>query len=286
MNRISGRIFVGSLLALLLLAPLPTLAEVKLIREDKQSALELWDTLLGRLWIPKPGFFVIKHLEWEQAIQRVYDHPTVHVKNGDVVIDCGAHIGGFAHIALLAGASLVIAVEPEKLNVVAFRRNFAEALKNGKVVLVEKGVWDSSGRLPLRLSSVGDSHSVAIGQNSGKDQTIELTTIDSLVGDLKLPRIDFIKIDIEGSRKNALLGANQTLKRARPRLAVSSYHKKGDPADITFRRCGPSNPLPRRVERPFAWSGRLGGPLKFCSSTKKLSSRVRSQARLRRSRIE
>jgi len=39
-----------------------------------------------------------------------------------------------------------------------------KALKNGKVILVEKGVWDSSGRLPLHLSSVGDSHSVAIGK--------------------------------------------------------------------------------------------------------------------------
>jgi|WetSurSiteA1Bulk_404760.scaffolds.fasta_scaffold10711_3 FkbM family methyltransferase len=232
MNRISRRIFIGSLITLLLLLPLSILAEVKLIREDRQSALELWDTLLGRLWIPKPGSFVIKHLEWEQAIQKVYDHPTVHITNGDVVIDCGAHIGGFTRIALLAGASLVIAIEPEKSNVAAFRRNFAEALKNGKVVLVEKGVWDSSGRLPLHLSSVGDSHSVAIAQDSGKDQTIELTTIDTLVGDLKLPRVDFIKIDIEGAEKNALLGAKQTLKRSRPRLAVSSYHKKGDPAEI------------------------------------------------------
>jgi len=31
---------------------------------------------------------------------------------------------------------------------------------------------------------------------------------------------------------NALLGAKQVLKRWRPRLAVSSYHKKGDPAAI------------------------------------------------------
>jgi FkbM family methyltransferase len=232
MDKIPGRIWVCSLLAWLLLSPLSTLAEVQLIREDKQSNLELWNTLLGRLWIPKPGSFVIKHLEWEQAIQKIYDHPTVHVTHGDVVIDCGAHIGGFTRIALLAGASLVIAVEPEKSNVAAFRRNFADAMKSGKVILVEKGVWDSSGRLPLHLSSVGDSHSVAIAQNSGKDQTIELTTIDNLVGGLKLPRIDFIKIDIEGAEKNALLGAHQTLKRARPRLAVSSYHKKGDPAEI------------------------------------------------------
>jgi FkbM family methyltransferase len=220
------------LLAFLLLIPASMLGEAKLIREDKQGALELWDTLLGRLWIPKPGLYVIKHLEWEQAIEKVYDHPSVHVNNGDIVIDCGAHIGGFTRMALLAGASLVVAVEPEQKNVVAFRRNFAEALKNGKVILIEKGVWDSKGFLPLHLSTTGDSHSVSIPQNSGKDQTIELTTIDDLVSTLKLPRVDFIKLDIEGAERNALLGAKQLLKRGRPKLAVSSYHKKGDPLDI------------------------------------------------------
>jgi FkbM family methyltransferase len=232
MNGNSERILAFSLLALLLVMPVPTPAEVKMVREEKPSGLELWDTLLGRLWIPKPGSFVIKHLEWEQAIQKVYDHPAVHITNGDVVIDCGAHIGGFTRVALLAGASLVVAVEPEKSNVVAFRRNFAEALKNRKVVLVEKGVWDSDCRMPLHLSSVGDSHSVALRQNTGKNQFIDLTTIDNLIGSLNLRRVDFIKIDIEGAEKNALLGAKQTLRRTRPRLAVSSYHKKGDPAEI------------------------------------------------------
>jgi FkbM family methyltransferase len=220
------------LLALLLLTPALTLAEAKLIREDKQAALELWDTLLGRLWIPKPGVFVIKHLEWEQMVQKVYDHPSVHVNNGDIVIDCGAHIGGFTRMALLAGAKLVVAVEPEKANIMAFRRNFAEALKNGKVILVEKGVWNTKGVLPLHLSTTGDSHSVSIPQNSGKDETIELTTIDDLVAALRLPRVDFIKIDIEGGERNALLGAKQLLQRGRPKLAVSAYHKKGDPLDI------------------------------------------------------
>lgn len=219
-------------LAFLLLMPALVPAEVKLMREDKQAALELWDTLLGRLWIPAPGRFVIKHLEWEQAVQKVYDHPSVQVNNGDIVIDCGAHIGGFTRMALVSGAKLVVAIEPERSNIAAFRRNFAEALKNGKVILVEKGVWNSKGFLPLHLSTTGDSHSVSIPQNSGKDQTIELTTIDDLIRSLRLPGVDFIKIDIEGAERNALLGAKQLLKQKRPKLAVSSYHKKGDPVDI------------------------------------------------------
>jgi FkbM family methyltransferase len=231
MYRISGRICV-LLLILLLLSSALVIAEAKLISEDRQSSLELWETALGRLWIPKPGSAVIKHLEWEQSVEKVYDHRSVHVMTGDIVLDCGAHIGGFTRTALLSGARLVVAIEPEKSNLVAFKRNFSEALKNGKVILVEKGVWDKAATLPLHLSTVGDSHSVAIAQNTGKDQIIELATIDHIVESLKLPRVDFIKFDIEGAELNALVGARQVLKQWRPRLAVSSYHKKGDPSAI------------------------------------------------------
>jgi FkbM family methyltransferase len=232
MNRISGRRFLCFLVTSMLLCSSWAPAEVKLIREDKNTALELWDTLLGHLWIPKPGAFVIKHLEWEQAVEKVYDHPNTHVENGDIVMDCGAHIGGFTRTALLAGARLVIAIEPEKSNVAAFKRNFVDAMKTGRVILIEKGVWDTNGTLALHISTVGDSHSLAIKQNSGKDQIIELTTIDNLIGKMKLPGVNFIKIDIEGGERNALLGAKQTLKRWRPRLAVSSYHKAEDPSGI------------------------------------------------------
>jgi FkbM family methyltransferase len=232
MGRIPGRVFVLALLTVLLASSIASVAEVKLIREDKQAGLELWDTLLGRLWIPKPGRAVIKHLEYEQMVEKVYDHPSVHVTNGDVVVDCGAHIGGFTRVALLAGAKLVVAVEPEKANIVAFRRNFSEALKSGRVILVEKGVWDSISSLPLHLSTVGDSHSVSFQQNTGKDEMIPLTTIDDIVRNLKLPRVDFIKFDIEGAERNALLGAKQTCKQWRPRMAVSAYHKTTDPIDI------------------------------------------------------
>lgn len=231
MNRATGWICVLVFISLLLSSAL-AIAQPKLIREDRQASLELWDTALGRLWIPKPGSAVIKHLELEQVVEKVYDHPSVHVNSGDIVFDCGAHIGGFTRVALLAGARLVVAIEPEKANIVAFRRNFSDALKNGRVVLVEKGVWHKIETLPLHLSSVGDSHSVSITQNTGKDETIELTTIDHLVESLKLPRVDFIKFDIEGAELNALHGAKQVLKRWRPRLAVSSYHKKGDPSAI------------------------------------------------------
>jgi FkbM family methyltransferase len=210
----------------------PSEMPVERIQVDTQARLELWQTMLGQLWIPSPGELVIKHLQWEQVVERVYHHPLVHVRPGDVVIDCGAHIGAFTRVALRAGARVVVAIEPEEANLVAFRRNFEQEMKTGQVRLVAKGVWDTTGKIPLHLSSVGDSHSAVIPQNTGKEETIEVITLDALVASLKLARVDFVKMDIEGAEQKALHGAHQLLVRWQPRLAISSYHLKGDPAAI------------------------------------------------------
>ena len=215
-----------------LLSEQPKPAPAALIEEDAGAGLELWQTALGRLWIPKPGKFVIEHLEWEQTVQRVYHHPAVHVRPGDIVIDCGAHIGGFTRMALREGARTVVAIEPEKANLLAFQRNLAEELKTGTVRLVKKGIWDRSGRLPLHISDSGDAHSVVTPRGNYGDELIEVATLDSLVQSLRLSRVDFIKMDIEGAEQHALRGARQTLQRWHPRLAISSYHLKGDPAAI------------------------------------------------------
>jgi len=203
-----------------------------LLKEDPAARLELWQTALGPLWIPRPGKDVIRHLEWEQTVQDVYHHRDVHVQTGDVVIDCGAHIGGFTRVAIRAGARMVVAIEPQSANLLAFERNLAPELKAGKVKLVRKGVWDTTGRLSLHLSEVGDSHSLVLPQNDKGEETVEVTTLDLLAGSLKLSQVDFIKMDIEGSEQRALRGARQLLKRWYPRLAISSYHLNGDPAAI------------------------------------------------------
>lgn len=47
----------------------PAQVPVRKLKEDSKAGLELWETMLGSLWIPGPGFDVIKHLQWEQAIR-------------------------------------------------------------------------------------------------------------------------------------------------------------------------------------------------------------------------
>jgi len=54
------------------------------------------------------------------------------------------------------------------------------------------------------------------------------TTIDEAVAKSNAPRVDFIKMDIEGSELSALRGAESTIRRWRPKLAISLYHRPED----------------------------------------------------------
>jgi hypothetical protein len=65
-------------------------------------------------------------------------------------------------------------------------------------------------------------------------QTGETTTlsIDDFVDRYKVEKVDFIKMDIEGSEPGALKGAEKTIRKFRPVLAVAIYHSMDDLGDI------------------------------------------------------
>jgi FkbM family methyltransferase len=74
------------------------------------------------------------------------------------------------------------------------------------------------------------SHSSATAINFGArlEAGLPTRTIDGLVNANEIKRIDFIKLDVEGSELAALQGAQNSLKRWRPKLAISLYHRPED----------------------------------------------------------
>ena len=55
-----------------------------------------------------------------------------------------------------------------------------------------------------------------------------LTTIDKLVAELKLERVDYIKMDIEGAEVRALDGGKETIAKFHPRLSMAAEHNTED----------------------------------------------------------
>ena len=147
------------------------------------------------------------------------------VRPGDVVIDAGAHVGLFTRAALAAGASKVIAFEVTPKALLCMRRNFAKEIADGRVVVVDKGVWHEEATLPLVIVE-GCSVCNSVTHQMPTTINVPLTTIDHAMAELHIEHVDFIKLDIENAEANALRGASGTLRASHPRLAVALENSK------------------------------------------------------------
>jgi FkbM family methyltransferase len=204
------------------------LAASRLLEKDP-AGYHLWDTPHGRWWIPEGDDFMLPFNLAEQQ-REIYGTGDRAVKQGDVVLDCGANVGVFTRVALNRGARTVVAIEPAPENLESLRRNFREEIAAARVIVYPKGVWDKDDVLTLRRdpnNTAADSFVILKDKNTASIQ-VPLTTIDKLVAELKLERVDYIKMDIEGAETNALIGARETLVRFHPRLSLASYHLPTD----------------------------------------------------------
>jgi FkbM family methyltransferase len=204
--------------------------ERKLVKSDT-AGYRLWKTGTTAFWVPAGSDDVLPILVAQQEAE-VYGEGALGIRRGDVVLDCGAHVGVYTRKALAAGAALVVAIEPAPANIECLRRNLDSEIKAGRVIVCPKGVWDSEDVLPLYedpVNSAADSF-VIRGSESQAAHRIALTTIDNLVElELKLKRVDVVKLDIKGATERALNGAKKTLQRDRPRLAISTEESADDP---------------------------------------------------------
>ncbi len=204
----------------------------KLIEKDPKG-YHLWETPNGRYWIPAGDDYVLPFNLAEQE-RKIYGTGDRAVRVGDIVLDCGANVGVYTRVALDAGAKQVVAIEPAPDNLECLRRNFPDEIKAGRVIVYPKGVWDKDDVLTLHVdpnNTAADSF-IIVREGSYAVQKVPLTTIDKLVDELKLERVDFVKMDIEAAEPNALAGGRQTLAKFHPRMAISAYHKPDHPAVI------------------------------------------------------
>jgi FkbM family methyltransferase len=225
----------------------PTVAGQTKLIDTKTVDGHLWerfDTSLGRFWLEAPGKETLAWLIWEMTVQKDYDDGDVGVRAGDTVIDCGAHVGVFTKYALRRGAGRVVAVEPDPTNLACLEANLSEEIAAGKVSVVEAGVWKERTHLALsHLDEDSAQDTFFPGLPGAKEiEGVLVLPLDEIVDELKLDRVDFIKMDIEGSEREALQGARKTLGRFRPRMAICTYHI-GDDIVVIPRIVKDLNPL-------------------------------------------
>ena len=202
-----------------------------LLKEDSRGYHE-WATPQGNYWVAKMTDDALWILLGQQQ-RDIYDEGEAAVKPGDVVLDCGAHVGVFTRTALKRGAWIVVAIEPAPENLECLRRNFSNEIRMGRVIVYPKGVWAKDDFLPMHMNRNSAGDSFVLNLDPGQQSImLPLTTIDQIVSELGLPRVDFIKMDIKGAEVQALQGAKHTLAFHYPRMSIASEHLENDPETI------------------------------------------------------
>ncbi|HJH26340.1 MAG TPA: hypothetical protein C5S37_06075 [Methanophagales archaeon] len=133
-------------------------------------------------------------------------------KEGDIVVDCGAHVGKYTLPAskMVGGDGKVIAVEPHPENYEALLRNInINGFRN--ILAFNVVAFDYGGQILLNESGHDAGYSVK-GTISGDSILVKARTLDSiLLGDLGLSKVDYMKIDVEGAEVEVLKGARKII---------------------------------------------------------------------------
>ncbi|SDB62004.1 methyltransferase, FkbM family [Flavobacteriaceae bacterium MAR_2010_188] len=140
------------------------------------------------------------------------------VENGEILLDIGTAEGLFP-LAIINTCEKIFLVEPSQ--------SFCEALATTfkpfeeKVVIHNTAVGDEDG--VINFSE--DALMGRIGEHQGSiNHMINLRKIDSIIPENQ--KITYIKADIEGYEYEMLKGAKQTIKKNKPKIAITAYHKE------------------------------------------------------------
>lgn len=192
-----------------------------LFAQTHGGATELEVTYLGAsLVVPAADVTVVPSLmagDYERAefaaLERV-------VRPGMTVVDVGANIGLHAVFfgSRIGASGRVFAFEPEPFNFRFLQTNVARnGLANVECLMQGAGAHAGTLRLYLVEGTVGAHTAAAVEGATAIDVTV--VRLDDALRD-RAPRVDLIKIDVEGYEAQVLDGCAATLQRDRPALLI------------------------------------------------------------------
>lgn len=177
--------------------------------------------------ISKDNIFKFDDLILFSRERQYLDEIFVDYKENEILID-----GGASNLETTLEFIDTVDGIYEKIYVIEpFKPDYEECNKLIKkynlqnIETINCGLWSKEQKLYFNPIGYGSSY---IG-NEG-NEVINCKSIDSI---LKGRRASIIKMDIEGSEKEAIIGATETIKKYHPTLMICVYHKPNDALELT-----------------------------------------------------
>lgn len=158
---------------------------------------------------------------YELATHRLFERV---VRPGQVCLDVGANIGEMTlHLGRLVGAGgHVHAFEPMPSNYNRLCRHIAMNHLASRVTAHPLALADFNGVSPLAQASIENhGNNTLLARSAGREPTlVQVRELDAIAAELRLSRLDLIKVDIQGSEPAFLRGAAALLRSMRPLILM------------------------------------------------------------------
>ena len=171
------------------------------------------------------------------------------LKPDSVLIDVGANIGYFS---LLAAPQLpqgrVISVEPVSFLFNALLENISiNKFNNIEAINVAAGDKEENRLIYLSgADNIGMSSFQQPENYSGKTEIVKVVTLDSIAIDLKLQKVDIVKIDVEGNELAVLKGMKEIVNKFQPYILIEL-----NPHTLSYFNLTPKNVLSHAAELSY-----------------------------------
>lgn len=145
-------------------------------------------------------------------------------KNEEIFVDAGCWDGATSKefVSWCEGKyERIYAFEPDASCWLSCENTF-QAEKIDHVQFIKKGTWKETTTFYFEGIGRGSSKVYA---SAVSPYRVSATSIDDVLDGEK---VTFIKLDVEGSELETLIGAEKSIRKYKPRLAVSVYHKPED----------------------------------------------------------
>lgn len=186
--------------------------QVKKLLSDEKSK-SVYENIINFKLTGDINFLLSCETPREEAYKNILDlgddeiYMDLGAFNGDTVLEFLGNVSSYREI---------YAAEPDT-------KNFTKLLNNtqhlGNTQCMNVCISDFCGEVTF------SKHGGRNGKTDKNGNIIKCVTVDSILGNND---VSYIKFDVEGLEKEAIDGAKETIKRCKPKMLVSCYHRSED----------------------------------------------------------
>jgi FkbM family methyltransferase len=161
---------------------------------------------------------------WEIWKAKVYDDPRFPIQPDDVIVDIGAHIGGFAvRAAKQAHRGKVFAYEASSKNFAMLSEN-CQLNHANNLHIHNMAISDQRGEMKFFMPGDNGALGSLMQETKSPMEIVRSTTLADLIFENNIAQIDYLKMDVEGAEYDILLScSDETLSKVQK--IVLEYHE-------------------------------------------------------------